>query len=55
MVTLASPGFAEYPISAAREAAIRECKPRPANTNHTWQSMQIQTYRSCMAGDGEPE
>jgi hypothetical protein len=56
MITLASPGFAEYPISAAREAAIRECNAAAGkHTNHTWQSMQIQTYRSCMAGDGEPE
>jgi hypothetical protein len=36
MVTLASPGFAEYPISAAREAAIRECNAAAGKYTRTY-------------------
>jgi hypothetical protein len=56
LTALASPVSAEYPVSAAREAALRECNVAASKyTAHIWLSMQIQTYRSCMAGHGEPE
>jgi hypothetical protein len=56
VTALASPSFAEYPMSAAREAAVRECNGLAGKYhNGTWQGMQIHTYRSCMAQHGEPE
>jgi hypothetical protein len=59
LATLASPSFAqrsEYPISAAREKALRECNGE-AEKYHTnyWGTRMLQAYRSCMAQHDEPE
>jgi hypothetical protein len=59
LATLTAPGFAqrsEYPTSAAREAAIRECNRR-AEKFRTYQRLmyQLYAYRSCMFEHGEPE
>ena len=54
LTTLASPSFAE--LSASRESAIHECSGAASKyTGHTWQTLQLHTYRSCMAEHGEPE
>jgi hypothetical protein len=58
LAAFASPSFArsEYPVSAEREQALRECNGVAGKfTNSTWQTMQIHTYRSCMYEHGEPE
>jgi hypothetical protein len=58
LATLASASFArrsEYPISAAREAAIRECSAAAGKFPTTRLHYQLHTYRSCMFQHGEPE
>src|SRR5262245_24828359 len=42
--------------SAAREAAVRKCSVLAAPYKEmTWGTMQVQTYRSCMAQQGHAE
>ena len=54
LTTLASPSFAE--LSTSRESAIHECSGAAGKyTGHTWQTLQLHTYRSCMAEHREPE
>jgi hypothetical protein len=59
LATLASPSFAqrsEYPISTARGSALRECNDLAQKYhNNRWGTVQLQTYRSCMAQHNEPE
>jgi hypothetical protein len=59
LATLASPSFAqrsEQPISAARESALRECNELAQKYhNNRWGTVQLHTYRSCMAQHHEPE
>jgi hypothetical protein len=45
-----SPSFAQE--NTAREQAIQNCA---AGTYVTWNDWEIQTYRSCMARQGQPE
>jgi hypothetical protein len=45
-----------FPISAARAAAIRECSGAESKyTEYLWGSIEIQTYRACMAQHGQVE
>jgi hypothetical protein len=56
--TLASGAFArvgEYPISTAREAAIRGCSRAAGKFPSTRLTWQLHAYRSCMSEHGEPE
>jgi len=56
LTTLASPSFAASPLNGGRESAIHECSGAASKyTGHTWQTLQLHTYRSCMAEHGEPE
>jgi hypothetical protein len=43
-------------VSAARAAAIHRCSTAASKyTEHTWNNMEFDQYRACMAINGQPE
>jgi hypothetical protein len=56
LASLASPSFADQPMSSAREQALRECSTGASKyQSGTWQTTQLHSYRSCMMQHGEQE